>query len=83
MFKLKQRVEDWLKTPNGQKVYHWVVSTVTTFLSGFIIVLGFEIDNINTQSIEAGALVGIFLAAVRGGVKALIQALSTWYLKNK
>ncbi len=60
-----------------------VKSAVITFLSGFILVLALEIDSLDLQSLEVSTIIGLVMAGVRGGVKALIQAFTVWYASKK
>ena len=52
----------------------WLVSFGLTFLTGFAIVVVPELDSLNLESLKAGAWVGVLFTAVRGGLKATLEA---------
>jgi len=51
----------------------WALSTLVTFLTGFCMVLVAQIDQITLASFADGTLVGVVFAAVRAGVKAVME----------
>jgi len=58
---------------NYQKLKHYAVSSLITFMTGFLTMLIPSIDKISLQSFEVSALIGLFLVAMRAGVKALLE----------
>ena len=57
----------------------YLISSLVTFLGGFLTVILAQIDAITIDSFYNGALIGILFAAVRTGVKSLIE----YFLLNK
>jgi hypothetical protein len=57
----------------------WALSTLVTFLTGFCVVLVAQIDQITPASFADGTFVGVFFAAARAGVKAVVE----WYLASR
>jgi len=55
----------------------WILSTIISFVTGFAVVLLTEIDSITVETIETGAWIGIMIACVRAGVKAVLEAIAT------
>jgi hypothetical protein len=51
----------------------YLISSLVTFLGGFLTVILAQIDAITIESFYNGALVGILFTAVRTGVKSLIE----------
>jgi hypothetical protein len=51
----------------------WALSTLVTFLTGFCMVLVAQIDQITLASFADGTFVGIVFAAVRAGVKGVME----------
>lgn len=58
---------------NYQKLKHYAVSSLITFMTGFLTMLIPSIDKISLQSFEVSALIGLFLVAMRAGVKAMLE----------
>lgn len=58
---------------NYQKIKHYAVSSLITFMTGFLTMLIPSIDKISLQSFEVSALIGLFLVAMRAGVKAMLE----------
>lgn len=56
-----------------QNLKHYLISSLITFLTGFLTVLSVSIDKINIQNFEVSALIGLFLVAVRAGFKVLLE----------
>lgn len=52
----------------------YVISTVITFLAGFLVVVTPEVQNLTVDSLQDGALLGVLLAGARAGVKAVAEA---------
>jgi hypothetical protein len=52
----------------------YVISTIITFLAGFLVVVTPEIQSLSVDALQDGALTGIFLAGARAGVKAVAEA---------
>lgn len=69
---------EWLKT-NWSQIRHYLISSIITFLTGFISSLLLLIDKFDLQSIETGAWIGFLFVAVRMGMKALLEE----FLENK
>ena len=56
-----------------QKLKHYLVSSVITFITGFLSGLVLTIDKFNLQSIESGAWIGFILVCIRMGTKFLVE----------
>jgi O-antigen/teichoic acid export membrane protein len=54
----------------------YLLSSLVTFLAGFLSIVLVNIDNITLDSFRDGTLVGILFIAVRTGIKGLIE----WFL---
>lgn len=52
----------------------YFISSVVTFLTGVCLVLINDIDSITLASFKDGTIAGLVFVAVRGGIKALIEA---------
>lgn len=63
----------------NKNLKHYLISSGITFLTGFVMVLLPQIDQIKLESLTDGALVGILFACVRAGVKALCE----WFIALK
>lgn len=63
----------------NQNLKRWLISTGVTFSAGFAITLLADIDHITLVSLHDGALVGIVFAAIRAGVKAVLEAFVALY----
>jgi len=61
----------------------WITSTIITFFSGFCFVLLAKIDSIDVYTLETGAIVGIIVAAIRAGLKAVVEAYLLKYPQKK
>jgi len=61
----------------------WITSTIITFFSGFCFVLLAQIDSINVYTLETGAYSGIIVAAIRAGLKAVVEAYLLKYPQKK
>jgi len=61
----------------------WITSTIITFFSGFCFVLLAKIDSINVYTLETGAYAGIIVAAIRAGLKAVVEAYLLKYPQKK
>lgn len=59
-----------------------IKSALITFFVGFAIVLVPQIDTLTVESFNDGMAVGILFAAVRGGVKALLETFIGWYSQH-
>ena len=53
----------------------YIISSLVTFFVGFAIVFVGEIDTISLESFKDGAFLGLIFAAVRAGIKALLELL--------
>jgi len=51
----------------------YLTSSLLTFVTGFAIALAPVMDSITLESIENGAIVGVLFAALRAGLKALLE----------
>lgn len=59
----------------------YIISSLVTFFSAFIVVLLAEIDTISLESLKDGAVIGLFFSAARAGIKALLEwTLATFNL---
>jgi len=61
----------------------WITSTIITFFSGFCFVLLAKIDSIDVYTLETGAIAGIIVAAIRAGLKAVVEAYLLKYPQKK
>jgi len=51
----------------------YIISSLLTFATGFALAILPVIDSITLESIESGAIVGVLFAALRAGLKALLE----------
>lgn len=51
----------------------YLVSSLVTFLSGFLFVLYTNIDNFTVEAFRDGSIIGILLVAFRAGTKGAIE----------
>jgi len=57
----------------NETIRRYGFSTFVTFLTGFCIVLVAQIDSLTLESFRDGTIIGVVFAAVRAGVKAVIE----------
>jgi hypothetical protein len=62
----------------NQETKRHLISFGVTFATGFAIAVLPQIDSISLSSFQDGALVGIVFAAVRAGIKAVLEAYLAW-----
>jgi len=60
----------------------YIISSIITFITGFVSGLLLLIDKFDMQAFESGAWIGLILVAIRMGVKALLEMGLKKYLKN-
>lgn len=60
---------------NKQVIKNYAVSSLITFLTGFLAVIAMHVDTLSLETLRGGALLGIVGAGVRAGVKACIEYL--------
>lgn len=58
------------------------ISAVLTFFTGFAIALIPELETLDLESLKTGAWVGVLFAAVRAGLKTLLEAFISWKTKR-
>lgn len=58
----------------NETVKRYAISTFITFLTGFCIVFVTQVDQLTTESITDGTILGLLFAGARAGVKAVIEA---------
>ena len=56
-----------------QKLKHYAISSLITFMTGFLTALIPMLDKLNFLSFETSILIGLFLVAIRAGFKALLE----------
>lgn len=56
-----------------QNTKRWIISTIVTFLGGFLPVILMELDSITLETIQNGAIWGIIFIASRQGIKAILE----------
>lgn len=59
---------------NKLVIRHYLVSSFITFTTGFLGTLLLVIDEVNIQSFETGAWIGLIGVGLRAGIKALIES---------
>lgn len=59
----------------------YIVSSLITFVSSFLLVFATEIQSIDLDTFTKSAIVGACFAAVRAGIKALIEFLVPLIMK--
>lgn len=62
-----------------QTVVRYLWSTLVTFAAGAAIVIVPQLNDLTLESIKSGALAGVIFAAVRAGVKSVLELFLTWY----
>lgn len=67
-------LQDNLKTMETKKdiFKRYAISSFITFVTGFALVLTTD-PNFNAQSFSNGAIIGVLIAAIRAGVKAVVE----------
>ena len=71
----KTYINNNLKLTMSENTKRYLISSLTTFLTGFALVLLSQWDSITLASFTDGSLMGLVFVAVRAGVKALIEYL--------
>lgn len=61
----------------------YAISSLYTFLSGFVIAIIHVLDSMNWQNVGVGSLVGLAFVGVRGGIKVLGEAFLVWKDKKE
>lgn len=61
-----------------QFIKQHIISAVLTFVTAAAIVILPQIDSLTMESFKDGAFWGVIFAAVRAGVKALVQTFLIW-----
>jgi len=56
------------------EVKRYIISSAITFLSAFLLVVGSDLGNLDAETLSYGALLGILIAGVRVGVKAIAES---------
>jgi hypothetical protein len=59
----------------------YLTSSGVTFLAAFILYLSANLDQLTAESLETGAYVAVVFAAIRAGVKALMELVATYIRK--
>ncbi len=67
----------------SEETKRWLVSSAVTFFAGFAVVILPALDTITLESLRGGVVVGLLMAGVRAGVKAVIEAYLAWYTTQK
>lgn len=64
----------------------YLISSGISFLTGFLPVILSSLDTLTMETIKDGALIGIFIAAIRAGLKTLfeyvIPVIKEWLSRN-
>jgi len=58
-----------------QTIKRYLISSAVSFLTGFALIMGTEIDNITLEAVKNGAWIGTLFLAVRAGLKAIFEML--------
>lgn len=58
----------------SETTYRYVISTAITFAAGFLMVVTPEVQQLSVDALQDGTVVGIILAGVRAGLKAVAEA---------
>jgi hypothetical protein len=61
----------------NDKAKRYLISAGLSFVTGFALVMVTEIDNVTLESFRDGTLVAVVFAAVRSGLKALLELYLT------
>lgn len=56
----------------------YLISSLYTFLTGFLLAILANLDSIDWSNLEAGALLGLMGAGLRGGIKIVGEAFLIW-----
>lgn len=56
-------------------IKHYGISSLITFLTGFVLALAAQIHTLDVQSFENGAALALLITALRAGFKMLIEAI--------
>lgn len=60
-------------SPQWPIIRHYIISSVITFITGFVASLVLVIDKFDLVSLRSGAWVGLILVAVRAGIKVVLE----------
>lgn len=63
---------------NKSTIRRHIISALLTFFTGAALVLLSEIDSLTIESLKNGAFLGVLFAAIRAGVKALLELFIAW-----
>lgn len=63
----------------SQTTREYIKSSVITFLAGFCLAILTQLDTLTLSDVEGGALIGLFFAGVRLGVKMVAEQFLAWY----
>jgi hypothetical protein len=57
----------------------YAISSAITFFASFAIIVVANIDDITAENIGTSAFISVIFAAVRAGVKAVLENFIDWY----
>ena len=60
-----------------KEIKRYAVSSIISFLTGFLTVVSIQIADLTPETVTSAAILGIMIAALRGGIKALVEFLPT------
>ena len=85
---LSESVIDYQFNKNNMKTivekFVWqkeLKSFIITFIVGFVMVIYAQFDTLTLDSLKDGSYVGVLFAAVRAGIKGVIELFLAWYNK--
>ena len=52
----------------------YILSSAVTFVSTFLLFVGFNLENMGTEVLTWSAISGVIMAGVRAGIKALAES---------
>lgn len=67
----------------NQTIKRYFISSLVTFLTGFLISIYPEIDSFSMEALQSGAFWGATFIAARVGVKAVVELVITWLTKPR
>ena len=57
----------------NETMKRYIVSSVVTFLTGFVFVMYSQVDSITIESFKDGSLFGVVFVATRFGIKGVME----------
>ena len=63
----------------NQTLKRYLISSGTTFIAVFALVLLPEISDFTMESLKSGAILGVIVTAIRAGIKAAVEVIIPYF----